>query len=304
MVGKENTPKQWQRRCKRSACLVDEAADVHSPSQFLPIGADYLSFTFCHYEYAETKGNPFDNSQLSLHFFLIFICFQSSLPMRPIVNRSCQKGSLLSGTKTGSEAAISTIKTHLCMKIGYARVSTHEQNLNLQVDALRQAGCEKVFTDEGVSGATASRPALDKVLMTLQPGDRLITWKLDRLGRSLVHLIWLIGNLDERGVGFRSLSECIDTTTAGGRLYFHMMGALAEFERALIGERTRAGMEAARRRGVAIGRPAKLNSTQVALAKRELAAGTASLSSLAVRFDVAPLTLSRALMREASSDLG
>ena len=110
------------------------------------------------------------------------------------------------------------------MKIGYARISTHEQNLGLQLDALSAAGCTRIFTDKGVSGALVSRPALGEALKVLKPGDVLITWKLDRLGRSLAHLIQLMTELSERRVGFRSLSECIDTTTAGGRLYFHMMG--------------------------------------------------------------------------------
>lgn len=117
------------------------------------------------------------------------------------------------------------------MQIGYARVSTDEQNLALQMDALTRAGCNKIFHDEGVSG-TVSRPALNEALAALQPGDILVTWKLDRLGRSLAHLIGIIADLSARGVGFRSLSEVIDTTTAGGMLIFHVMGALAEFERA------------------------------------------------------------------------
>lgn len=143
------------------------------------------------------------------------------------------------------------------MKIGYARVSTGEQNPALQFDALSQAGCERIFTDSA-SGASLDRPELGKALSELRSGDTLVTWKLDRLGRSLAHLIILITQLDARGVAFRSLSEAIDTGTASGRLLFHVMGALAEFERALISERTRAGMAAARARGRVIGRPPKL----------------------------------------------
>lgn len=186
-------------------------------------------------------------------------------------------------------------------KIGYARISTNEQNLGLQLDALRAAGCVRIFRDEGISGASASRPALDDALAALSPGDMLITWKLDRLGRSLAHLIQLMTDLRARGVGFRSLSEAIDTTTAGGRLYFHMMGALAEFERSLISERTRAGMDAARKRGVVIGRPKKLRPDQVLYASRELEAERATMDELAKGFDVAPLTLSRALKRFEAS---
>ena len=140
------------------------------------------------------------------------------------------------------------------MKIGYARVSTDEQNLDLQRHALEAAGCEFVFEDR-VSGAAHERPGLATALARVQPGDALVVWKLDRLGRSLVHLIHVIDGLGKVGAGFVSLSESIDTGTAGGRLVFHMMGALAEFERSLISERTSAGMKAAKRRGRHVGRP-------------------------------------------------
>lgn len=140
-------------------------------------------------------------------------------------------------------------------RIGYARVSTQEQTLNLQRDALRVAGCETIFDDQGVSGAKANRPGLDAAFAALQPGDVLVVWKLDRLGRSLRHLIDTLRDLSDRGIGFYSIQDAIDTTTAGGRLYFHIMGALAEFERDLISERTKAGMAAAKARGVHVGRP-------------------------------------------------
>jgi DNA invertase Pin-like site-specific DNA recombinase len=143
------------------------------------------------------------------------------------------------------------------MKLGYARVSTDDQNLALQLDALKRAGCERIYRDEGVSGSQINRPALDQLLRELMPGDTLITWKLDRLGRSLRHLITIVAELDARDICFSSLSEAIDTKTASGRLLFHVLGALAEFERALISERTRAGMAAAKLRGIRIGRPAK-----------------------------------------------
>lgn len=142
------------------------------------------------------------------------------------------------------------------MLIGYARVSTDEQNPALQFDALTRAGCARIFTDSA-SGALLNRPELDKALARLKPGDTLVTWKLDRLGRSLAHLISLVAQLEARGIAFCSLSEAIDTGTPSGRLLFHVMGALAEFERALISERTRAGMAAARARGSVIGRPTK-----------------------------------------------
>lgn len=144
------------------------------------------------------------------------------------------------------------------MKIGYARVSTLEQNLSLQIDALQQAGCERIFQDQ-VSGSKSARPGLDEVLSHLRSGDTLIVWRLDRLGRSLSHLIELVNELEEKGVGFQSLQETIDTTTSGGKLIFHMFGALAEFERNLIRERTQAGLKAARARGRVGGRPKSLD---------------------------------------------
>jgi DNA invertase Pin-like site-specific DNA recombinase len=140
--------------------------------------------------------------------------------------------------------------------IGYARVSTDEQDTALQLDALINAGCGTVFHDKA-SGASAYRPALDDALKNLKPGDTLVAWRLDRLGRSLQQLIAIVTMLEQRRVGFRSLTEAIDTTTAGGRLLFHIMGALAEFERSLIAERTRAGMAAAKARGRHVGRPRK-----------------------------------------------
>jgi DNA invertase Pin-like site-specific DNA recombinase len=151
--------------------------------------------------------------------------------------------------------------------LGYARVSTTDQHLQLQVDALTAAGCYRVFT-ETASGARADRPVLAKVLDQLRPGDTLVVWKLDRLGRSLRHLVDTITGLADQGVGFRSLQEAIDTTTPGGKLVFHVFAALAEFERDLIRERTAAGLAAARARGRNGGRPAALDDGQVELAPR------------------------------------
>ena len=150
--------------------------------------------------------------------------------------------------------------------LGYARVSTVEQDPAMQADALAAAGCARVWIDVA-SGSRDNRPELAKVLEQLLPGDTLVVWRLDRLGRSLRHLIETVTDLDARGVGFRSLQESIDTTTAGGRLVFHVFGALAEFERELIRDRTLAGLEAARRRGRRGGRPpamtpAKLRQAQ------------------------------------------
>lgn len=159
------------------------------------------------------------------------------------------------------------------MLYGYARVSTTDQNPALQLDALKAAGCDELFIDEGITGGTLKRPALDKALATLKDGDVLIVWRLDRLGRSLSHLIQLTKTLGDRGVGFRSLSEAIDTTSSSGRLLFHIMGALAEFERSLIVERTRAGLASAKRRGKKLGRKPKLTSEQIHHAKKLIDTG-------------------------------
>jgi DNA invertase Pin-like site-specific DNA recombinase len=131
---------------------------------------------------------------------------------------------------------------------GYARISTFDQNLDLQKDALKKAGCEKIFVDQA-SGAKTDRPGLSELLEKLRSGDTLVVWKLDRLGRSMQHLIETVNMLEKMGVAFKSLMESIDTTTINGKLVFHIFGALAEFERGLISERTRAGLEAARARG-------------------------------------------------------
>jgi DNA invertase Pin-like site-specific DNA recombinase len=186
------------------------------------------------------------------------------------------------------------------MKVGYARVSTEEQSLALQINALTRAGCAKVFREEAGSGAAIRRPALDRMLAEIRPGDVLVTWRLDRLGRSLPHLITLVSALKERGVGFVSLCEAIDTETASGRLLFHVMGALAEFERALISERTRAGMFAARERGAPLGRPRRLASAQVKAAHSSLRAGQATLKELALSMRVSRPTLRRALRRRSA----
>ncbi len=140
------------------------------------------------------------------------------------------------------------------MLVGYARISTQEQTLALQQDALEKLGCERIFTDTA-SGAQIERPGLVEAMHYVRTGDTLVVWRLDRLGRSLKHLIETIGALQERGIGFRSIQENIDTTTSGGKLIFHVFGALAEFERDLIRERTQAGLAAARARGRNGGRP-------------------------------------------------
>src|SRR3954467_15200473 len=148
------------------------------------------------------------------------------------------------------------------MLIGYARVSTLDQTLALQQDALTAAGCEHIYTDI-VSGSVTDRPGLSQAFSHLRAGDTLVVWRLDRLGRSLSHLIETVRQLQDQGIGFRSLQKQIDTTTSGGKLVFHVFGALAEFERDLIRERTHAGLQAARARGRLFGRPKALSPQQV-----------------------------------------
>src|SRR5437868_11968153 len=152
------------------------------------------------------------------------------------------------------------------MLIGYARVSTQDQTLNLQKDALEKIGCSEIFTDTA-SGAQTERKGLDAALAYVREGDTLVVWRLDRLGRSLKHLIETITNLKNRKIWFKSITENIDTTTSGGKLIFHIFGALAEFERDIIRERTNAGLQAARSRGRLGGRPKALNSKKASIAK-------------------------------------
>lgn len=153
------------------------------------------------------------------------------------------------------------------MLIGYARVSTDDQNLNLQRDALNLSGCDQIFEDQ-LSGAKAERPGLLEALKYARSGDTLVVWRLDRLSRSLKDLIEMVAKLDERGVGLKSLHESVDTSSTSGKLIFHIFGALAEFERNLIRERTQAGLIAARARGRKGGRPKALNQDKQALAVR------------------------------------
>lgn len=176
-------------------------------------------------------------------------------------------------------------------KVGYARVSTDEQSLALQEDALGRTGCSVVFRDRGVSGAEFSRPGLDAALAELQRGDTLVVWRLDRLGRSLAKLVDLVESLGRRGIHFESLSEAICTNTAGGTLIFHVMAALAQFERSLISERTRAGLEAARSRGATLGRKRSLNFEQQMEALKLLE--VLPSASVARHFQVHPRTLRR-----------
>ena len=179
------------------------------------------------------------------------------------------------------------------MKVGYARVSTHDQHLALQLDALRKAGCRQVY-EEVISGARAERPVLQQALAHLRQGDVLMIWKLDRLGRSLRHLIEVVTDLAQRGIGFKSLQENLDTTTSSGKLVFHMFGALAEFERDLIRERTQAGLIAARARGRLGGRPRGLSrqAEATALAAETLyREGALSVQQIAEKLHIAKSTL-------------
>ncbi|EJB3708213.1 recombinase family protein [Enterobacter asburiae] len=177
------------------------------------------------------------------------------------------------------------------MLIGYVRVSTNDQNTALQRNALDSAGCELIFEDK-ISGKTSERPGLKKVLRILSEGDTLVVWKLDRLGRSMRHLVVLVEELRERGINFRSLTDSIDTSTPMGRFFFHVMGALAEMERELIVERTRAGLAAARAKGRIGGRRPKLTDEQWAQAGRLIAAGE-SRQRVAIIYDVGVSTLYR-----------
>jgi len=178
------------------------------------------------------------------------------------------------------------------MIVGYARVSTEEQNLGLQLAALKRARCDVIIEDKGYSGLTATRPGFDKAIETLKRGDTLIVWRLDRLGRSLIHLVETINNFNKKGIHFQSLTESIDTTSSGGRLVFHIMAAMAEFEHALISERTRAGMKTARESGKRIGRPPSLSPLQIAEVLAALKKGESN-SSVASRFGVCAKTIRR-----------
>jgi DNA invertase Pin-like site-specific DNA recombinase len=183
--------------------------------------------------------------------------------------------------------------------IGYARISTEDQNAQLQIDALKAAGCVKVFTDTA-SGSLASRPELDKMVDQLRPDDVVVVWRLDRLGRSLKNLITLVEDLAERSVGFRSLSESIDTTTANGKLFFSVMGALAEFERDLVRERTMAGLAAARARGRVGGRPPVMTSEKIEVARSMYDSKQHTVEAIAKTLGVCRKTIYRHLGKQAA----
>lgn len=183
------------------------------------------------------------------------------------------------------------------MLIGYARVSTIDQNPKLQIEALQAAGCNQVYVDHGLSGSHTKRPELKKALTQAAKGDILIVWKLDRLGRSVTDLVKIISDLAAKGAEFRSITEAMDTTTAAGRLLFHMVGALAEFERSLSIERTRAALLSAKKNGTQLGRKPKLTSEQIIHARKLLDDGESS-RKIARLFGVGKATLYRHLQKQ------
>jgi DNA invertase Pin-like site-specific DNA recombinase len=182
------------------------------------------------------------------------------------------------------------------MLVGYARISTGDQNLNLQMDALKRAGCEKIFSDVA-SGSREDREGLEESINFVRDADTLVVWRLDRLGRSLKHLIDTITELQEKNIGFRSLQENIDTTTSGGKLVFHIFGALAEFEREISRDRTRAGLASARARGRNGGRKRVMDNTKVEIAKSLRNDPKYTISEICKSLHVSKSTLYRYLER-------
>ena len=180
-------------------------------------------------------------------------------------------------------------------KIGYVRVSDKEQTEDLQIDALKQAGCDVIYGDHGLSGTVRKRKGLEELLTDLKDGDTLCVWKLDRLGRSTIHLLQMLDDLRKRGVDFHAITQGIDTTTAVGRMLYGQLAVFAEFEREQISERTKAGMRAAKARGKHIGRPRKLTEDQIAYARRQLANRQDTIAHIAQVYGVAPVTISRAV---------
>jgi DNA invertase Pin-like site-specific DNA recombinase len=189
------------------------------------------------------------------------------------------------------------------MLVGCARVSTEDQLLSLQIDALLRAGVDRGYIyEEQVSGVSTKRPQLDNAIKALRPGDVLVCWRLDRLGRSVPELIRIMDDLQKRGIGFRSLSESIDTTTAAGKMVFHMLAAFAEFERNLISERTKAGMKAARARGHRGGRKTKMPPAKVKAAIAMLGDPRVTMDEVAKALNVSRSTIQRALVRHREAE--
>lgn len=182
-------------------------------------------------------------------------------------------------------------------RIGYARVSTQDQKLDMQIDALKAAACNRVFRDKGISGGKASRPGLNKALAILKPGDVLVVFKLDRLGRSVQHLSDLLARFHNEGIHFCSLAEGINTTTPGGKLIYHVFAAVAEFQRDMIRENTTLGLAAAKKRGKTIGRPYALSPDAILEGHRHMMQYGTCRDDLAKRLNVSPVTLERAFKR-------
>jgi DNA invertase Pin-like site-specific DNA recombinase len=182
------------------------------------------------------------------------------------------------------------------MLIGYARVSTDDQNLNLQYDELKKTGCTKFFDDK-ITGSKLARPGLDQAIQFARQDDVIVVWRLDRLSRSLKDLIEVVSLLESKGIGLKSIHESIDTTSSSGKLIFHIFGALAEFERNLIRERTCAGLEAARARGKIGGRPKKLTSDKIKLAKDLYNEKTRSIKQICELVGVSKPTLYKYLSK-------
>ena len=188
------------------------------------------------------------------------------------------------------------------LKIGYARVSTAEQNLDLQVSALKGAGCHPILTDQGVSGCQRDRPQFDNALNMVESGDTLLIWRLDRMSRSLKHLIEISELLKARGAFFESLTEKIDTSSAMGEFVFHILGAVAQLEREIIRERTMAGLAEAARKGRYPGRPPKLRQDRVLEAHHLVTKGGQAIEHVASEYDVSPITMHRAFERYGLDD--
>lgn len=186
------------------------------------------------------------------------------------------------------------------MHIGYARVSTQDQHLDLQIDALKSAGCEKIY-QEKVTGKSRERTELNSCLNAMRSGDVFVVWKLDRLARSLKDLVEIVHSLEKQGVGFKSLTESIDTTSPSGRLIFHIFGALAEFEHSIIKERTIAGLNAARARGRVGGRKAKLSNADTRKAAAMLLDPLVTKTEVAKHFAISRVTLNSALIKHGFS---
>ena len=207
---------------------------------------------------------------------------------RTVPRRRGQPGT--AGGETSTPSPVPAAASAAGARLGYARVSTEDQNLDLQRDALAQAGCRQVY-EEKASGKGADRPELDHVLADLRPGDTLVVWRLDRLGRNLADLVRIVSDLCSKDVGFESLTERIDTVTATGELVFHLFASLAQFERNLIRERTRAGLASARARGRKGGRPPKLGSKEMREIRVLLRDPDVTVSSVAKRYGVSRVTL-------------